>query len=265
MILFLISCCSRRSTSTRWGRCASARGLDWWRAAVDLRPAEPGDRPVRRRGVAICGQGTQPTQVCLVPDLPLPERTLVARVELGGTSVTVALYYAPPGVSWFEKKPQQAVGFAQWLKTVNGPILFGADANTPLVDAIDFAATRTHWHSGLRKLKKAPGDDLLVGPAKIHQLDDALRRWLATHPAAIADLKADRPDGPLRVSFRTGKNHGKAGTDRRFDSIWVSPEFNVSAIEYPYDSCIAAGSDHSAVIADIEISPSPAQGGPSRE
>jgi len=30
------------------------------------------------------------------------------------------------------------------LSTQNVPLLFGADANKPLIDALDFANTRTH-------------------------------------------------------------------------------------------------------------------------
>jgi endonuclease/exonuclease/phosphatase (EEP) superfamily protein YafD len=184
---------------------------------------------------------------------PLPEQVLTALVDIGGIEVTVASYHAPPGVTWFEKKPAQAVAFAQQLAAVVGPVLFGADANTPRVDAIDFALTRTHWHTGARKLKGAPGDDLLFGPEKIHWLDDGLRRYLETHPAELSKLQADRPEGPLAVSYRTGKRKAHPGTDRRFDSIWVSNHFAVDAIAYPYDASIAAGSDHAAVVADLSM------------
>jgi len=227
--------------------------LTWCRLAVDLRVAEADDRPVRRRGVAVAGRGPQPTQAFLLEGLPLPERTLIAQLRLAGLDLQVATYHAPPGVSWFEKKPAQAVGFARWLADTKGPVIFGADANTPLVDAIDFADSRTHWHTGNRRLHGAFGDDFLVGPGKIHDLDDALRRWLADHPAEVADLRATQPNGPLRVSHRTGKRRTSPGTGRRFDSIWVSRHFEVVHIDYPYDSCIATGSDHAAVVTDLAV------------
>lgn len=232
--------------------CAAA-GLDWYRLAVDVRVPQPDDAPVRRRGVAIAGRGPEPSDLVLLADLPLPERALGARLSIGGIPAVVASYYAPPGVSWLEKKPQQAVGFARWLSGIDGPIVFGADANTPLVDAIDFAETKTHWHTGDRRLRGAEGDDLLFGPNKIHGLDDSLRRWLATHPEALAELVETAPGGPLRLSHRTGKRLTRRGTDRRFDSIWVTPDFEVSAIDYPYAQCIAAGSDHAAVVADLVL------------
>jgi hypothetical protein len=233
--------------------CAAA-GLTWSRLAVDLRAPEAGDRPVRRRGVAIAGRSPEPSEVMILPDLPLPERTLMCRLPLVGTDAFVASYHAPPGVSWREKKPQQAVGFARWLATIQGPVLFGADANTPVVDAIDFAMSRTHWHTGSRKLHGAPGDDVLVGPAKLHNLDDALRRWLSDHPKAAAEIFRARPTGPLRTSYTSGKRRMSPGYPQRFDSIWVSRHFRVIDVDYPYESCLAAGSDHAAVIVDLELS-----------
>jgi endonuclease/exonuclease/phosphatase family metal-dependent hydrolase len=112
-----------------------------------------------------------------------------------------------------------------------------------------FQHTRTHWHTGRRILSGAPADDLLVGPAKLHPLQDALRRWLDEHPEELDRLRAERPGGPLALSYRTGRRKLHPGTDRWFDSIWVSPQFEVDAVAYPYAECIAAGSDHAAVVA----------------
>jgi exonuclease III len=228
-------------------------GMGWWHCAVDLRQAQPDDRPVRRLGVAIAGRTAAPSSVHLLEDVPLPERLLTATLPLVGQVVHLVSYHAPPGVSWFEKKPQQAVRFARWLATLTGPAAFGADANTPLIDAVDFQQTRTHWHTGRRILRGAPGDDLLVGPAKVHPLEDVLRRWLDGHPDELDRLRVERPGGPLALSYRTGRRKLHPGTDRRFDSIWVSPQFEVDAVTYPYAECIAAGSDHAAVVADLTL------------
>jgi hypothetical protein len=45
----------------------------------------------------------------------------------------------------------------------------------------------------------------------------------------------------------------RPGNPRRFDSIWISDHFTVEAIDYPYADSCAAGSDHSAVIADLAL------------
>jgi hypothetical protein len=228
-------------------------GLTWVRLAVDLRDRQPDDTPVRQRGVAIAGTGAPPTSVGILDDLPLPERAMHATVDVHGRTVYAASYHAPPGVSWFEKKPRQAVLFAQWLAGIDAPTIFGADANTPQIDHPDFAQTRTHWHSGGRNLKGEPGDDFLWAATKIHHLRDALRRWLDQHPAEAERIRLDHPDGPLAVSHRTGKRRTSPGTARRFDSIWVSDHFEVHAVAYPYDDSVAAGSDHAAVIADLTL------------
>lgn len=227
--------------------------LDWVCLAADIRVAEASDTPVRQRGVAVAGIGDAPVEVDVLDEVPLPERTIHAVVDLEHVPVRVASYHAPPGVSWFEKKPRQAVAFARWIASVSGPVILGADANTPLVDHPDFELTRTHWHTGHKDLNGDPGDDLLWAATKVHDLEDALRKWLRLNPDAEAALTAESPKGPLAVSHRTGKRKTSPGTARRFDSVWVTDHFTVASVAYPYELSLAAGSDHSAVIVDLSL------------
>jgi hypothetical protein len=228
-----------------------AAGADWIVRAIDLRTAMPDDRPVRSRGVAIAGRGSPPSNAWLLTDAPLPERTLFVKLQLDGLELTAGAYHAPPGVTWGIVKPRQALGFATWLASHAGPLLFVADANTPLIDAFDFADSRTHWHTGNRQLHGEPGDDLMLGPGKIHSLDDALRRWLADHREAAEVLRVKGEHEPLAVTHHTGRRKNFAGTGRRFDSIWVSQHLTVRHVMHPYDDGIAAGSDHAPVVADL--------------
>jgi hypothetical protein len=180
----------------------------------------------------------------------------VCRHNPGPHVITVASYHAPPGVTYKRLKPQQAVQFAKWLTTLQGPVLLGADANTPRIDHPDFELLRTHWHTGSRGLKGKPGDDLMWGPRKIHKLHDALRLWLQQHPARLKRLRSTCPTGPLAVSLYTGRRNGppvRLGTPRRFDSVWIDSCFDVRKVEYPYAQSISAGSDHSAVIVDVVL------------
>lgn len=127
----------------------------------------------------------------------------------------------------------------------------GSDGNTPRTDAADFARTRTHWYTGDRRLHGEPGDDLLSGPAKIHPLDDAYRRWLGDHPAEASAAARPAPSGPLAATYRTGKDARSPGSWMRFDSIWITRHWAVQHISHLYDDAIAAGSDHAVVIADL--------------
>jgi len=122
-----------------------AAGADWIEMAIDLRTPEPKDRPVGG-GVAIAGRGLPLRCRSLLPhcwwspdQVRQPERILLIETQTEGMPFIAASYHAPPGVDWKIVKPQQAVAFASWLSRQNGPLLFGADANTPLIDAPDFA------------------------------------------------------------------------------------------------------------------------------
>ena len=185
--------------------------------------------------------------------VPLPERTHVAELTVEDRALTAVSYHAPNGSKWgCLIKAEQAVACATWLATRDGPVVLGADANTPEVDAINFDDSITHCHTGNPRLHGNPGDDLMFGPPKIHGLNDALRPWLKDHPDELEHIGARRPNGPLAVSHRTGvRNARPSGTDWRFDAVWVSPHFRVDNVLYPYDLSVAAGSDHAAVIADL--------------
>lgn len=78
-------------------------------------------------------------------------------------------------MSWGIVRPRQPVAFARRLSAQQGPVPMGADANTPLIDAVDFAETRPHCRSSSRRLNGEPGDEMHFGPGKIHPLEDRLR------------------------------------------------------------------------------------------
>jgi len=111
------------------------------------------------------------------------------------------------------------------------------------------AAVRTHWHTGSLKLNGGLGDDELWGPSPRHGLRDCLRTWLAADPARATHL---HPDGPLAVSHYTGKRKTHVGTPRRFDSIWVTPDFTVRDVQYLSHE-IGRLSDHAPVVADLDV------------
>lgn len=92
-----------------------------------------------------------------------------------------------------------------------------------------------------------------MGPGHVHGLEDALRRWLAEHPDELEAIRRARPSGPLALSHRTGRRKNHPGTDRRFDSIWVSKHFQVDAVDYLYERSVEAGSDHAAVVVDLVL------------
>ena len=145
-------------------------------------------------------------------------------------------------------KVDQAHAFTDWLCERAGPVIVGADANTPKLDPVDDAAVQTHWYTGFRKLNGDPGDDVLWGASPRHQLKDCLRVWLAADGRRAADID---PAGPLAISHYTAKRKDHSGHPRRFDSIWATPDFTVIDVRYLSDE-IGRLSDHAPVIVDLD-------------
>jgi hypothetical protein len=145
----------------------------------------------------------------------------------------------------------QAAAFTNWLCEREGPVLVGADANTPKEDPVDDTAVRTHWHTGYRKLNGDPGDDVLWGAWPRHGLRDCLRTWLAADTARLRDLD---PNGPLAVSHYTAKRKDHPGHPRRFDAIWATSDFEVIDVRY-LSSEIGLLSDHAPVVVDLDLKP----------
>jgi exonuclease III len=222
-----------------------AAGLSWM---VVSEPPAGSAVPGRQRLVAVGGTAN-PSISRLDLDVPLRERVLALELAISGMQTTVVSYYAPPGVNWGRVKVDQALAVTRWVCARKGPIIIGADANTPKLDPIDDAAVRTHWHTGYRRLNGGPGDDELWGPLPRHPLKDCLRSWFAADPARAAHLQ---PDGPLAVSHYTGKRKSHAGTPRRFDSIWATADFTVHDVKYLSHE-IGRLSDHAPVVADLEV------------
>ena len=204
-----------------------AAGADWMVRAIDLRTAKPDDTSVRRRGVAIAGRALPLCRSWLLDEIQLPERILIIETQTREGTPFIAVSYHAPLV-----KPRQAVTFASWLSSQNGPLLFGADANTPLIDAFDFANTRTHWHTGSRKLRGEPGDDLLFGHDKKHALKDALRCWLELRPDEMDRLRAV-PSGPLAITHRTGEAQKFAGHGPTLRFCLAQPPLGRAAYRTP--------------------------------
>lgn len=210
---------------------------------------------IRRPGAAIGGSGVDLVQELQeLAGAAVPERVHRAIVRTDGRQIAIASYYAPPGVSFGYKKIENALALLGWLRGLAGPIIVGADANSPKIDHPDYSLTKSWWHTGSVKMRGRPGDDGLWGPNLQHNLEDALRLWLKMHPEELAAIVAERPDGPLAISHWTGKRtlRPEAGVARRYDSIWVTNDFDVRRIEYLVDS-MGVLSDHAAVLTDLEL------------
>lgn len=224
-------------------------GFDWVYTAYDAGAPQPAGRGGPRLA-AIAGRGPEPHQLSLLEGVALPPKALTAVLPTSSGPVSVASYHAPPGVTHGIGKVRQAHALRAWIERTSGPVIVGADANTPEVDHPDISRVRTHWHTGGPRIGlNETGDDIVFGGVPTHRLRDALRLWLGENPEELAVIRQQRPEGPLAVSHRVGG--GRAA--RRYDALWVSAELRVRAIRYEYEAAVQAGSDHALVTAALEL------------
>lgn len=223
-------------------KLSAAAGMSWLERWTDYGGRE------QVYGVAIAGRGNGSRDGGLMKNSLFPEKALATTVSIRGIQFTAASYHAPPGsdAKVHDKKAAQAVAFARFLEGIQGPVLFGADLNTPRVDAVDFSGVKTWWDTGMPKLHGQWGEDKLAGACKIHNLEDALRKWLSGNPGERSRLARERPEGPLAISHQIKVSRKYA----RYDAIWVSHHFEVANISYPFEETRRL-SDHSPVIADL--------------
>jgi len=197
----------------------------------------------RRLGCAIfASERIEIANPSLVPGLPLPERSLVVEAKIDLFEMRVCSLHTPPGVSWGELKPRSHLVLANWLKRRSTSVILGIDANAPKVDHPEYGRNEWWW----------PDEAKLLGEERIHDLRDAFREYIGGHADLLGSIRAQRPCGPLAVSYIRGNRRKR--TESRYDFIFVSPEFKVSRVEYLYHEAVEAGSDHALVFAELETS-----------
>ncbi len=243
---------------------SSAAGFAWTELAA--MHSEPSGGPSARLGTAILG--SERVRLCEVGQIPqerfieagvragLSEaevrdrtgwfhRNLYADVEIDGIAVRVCSFHARPATGGRPGRPP--LGYtrqlfhrvcADWVAEHDGPMLFGVDANSPYIDHPDPA----HWQPSMA------GDATLIGPHPRHHLTDALSRWHDQHPEDLEQVRTQRPDGPLAISYVTSG----AGRPVRYDHLFVTDDFDVEGIAYRPPG--ADGSDHGAVLARLVAS-----------
>jgi hypothetical protein len=126
-----------------------------------------------------------------------------------------------------------------FLAAVDGPVVVGMDRNGPKHERFD--PTETEWW---------PEDEpALFAEDAPHGLRDVLLTFHSEHPERREAARAERPDGPLEVSYVEQRT--TPPSPRRYDVILASAHWQVSDVEYDYDGSVEAGSDHGLVRAHL--------------
>jgi len=213
--------------------------------ALELLPTDHVERAGRRPrfscAVAVRG-GLRIASAEALTGAPSPVRTLVARIEGQTGNLTAMSAALPPGSMWGRAAKQgQARAMGAFLAAIDGPVVVGMDRNGPKHERFDPA--ETEWW---------PEDEpALFAEDAPHGLRDVLLAFHSEHPERREAARAERPDGPLEVSYVEQRT--TPPSPRRYDLILASAHWQVSGVEYDYHASAVAGSDHSLVSARLRF------------
>ena len=182
---------------------------------------------------------------------PMPERlayrysgrSVLAEIAVNGERLVIGSFHGTPGsgavggVEVGEWKPFFPGAVAMELAGIEAPFIFGIDANEPLAETLE--GVTFHWADDRSGVKKTQA---LLGLEPIHRGRDLFREWLAT--------SGGKPASP-EVLFATYAPSPEF--QRRFDSIWATPEFELASFETHLDKVVAAGGDHAMLVADVRL------------
>lgn len=243
-------------------RFAEQAGLDWAVSADDLQVVSGRGRLLPGGSAAVLGRGAKPRSVRVFTDVPDSTGIVVAELETSLGPVTVAAYDGTSLLLGRSHELEQLRAFARWLEGVDGTAVVATSVRTPEVDHPDRGRVRTRRPTGERGLQtREPGEDLMFGPNPIHELDDALRRWLDEHPDQLERIRQTRPSGPLAVSYmyddlagsrRRPRRRSAISRARRYDALWVTADVRVNTIYYHYLDALQLGCEHALVVAHLD-------------
>jgi len=194
-------------------------------------------------GIAILGFGLKVHFPRLLGRSVFPERTLSARIDGPTGHVRVVAFHSLTSANHQELKPKNFALIADYLRRNRKKIDFLCfDANEPRHDSMDLERLELSSKYDKGEVKKAA---LIMGAEKVHDLTDSYVDYLRSKGKAVTR-------DPLVVSYKTG-TQGKKQVEKRYDYVMHSPKWHVVKCAYPYDESVATHSDHSAVIADFEL------------
>lgn len=247
LLLLGVSKASGRAWSQRWrGRYHTTVGLD----LVDSVQSRPHGAMIASRWPVLHSE--------VVTELPRPERGLVAQIGHPGRTFTAVSWGTPNAAGdGREAKMSAYRSMMARLKRLPAPIVVGIDTNS--------------WGDAPLRDASPPADDhpfidehRFLSRDAAHGLRDVHRTLVDADPARLRLLADLYPHGPLATTF-IRRPHGRPrsiahgfdaglafGLDR-MDRLFVSSDIKPLACEHLYHEAIAAGGDHAAVIADVDL------------
>ena len=215
---------TRKSLSERFG---SKLNIAY---SLDHRPPGRFDQRSRYLGVAICTTSGISIRDSFVLDrAPLPDRTLVAKLDIGGSTLRAMCLHSVTGVDYYKTKALQFFSFAEAIEMIR-PDIVGIDANEPGVDSLNPDEVE-YYDNG----DKGRGAKTFFGTMRDVGLQDAL----AFSPDVNRDDKATLP-----YSYIVNKSKAR----KRYDFVYASTDhLKVISTEYKVGPLNDNISDHAPI------------------
>lgn len=182
---------------------------------------------------------------------PMPERlayrysgrSLLAEIALDGETVVVGSFHATPGtgevggVKVHGWKPFFHGAVAVELAGIERPFVFAIDANEPLSETVD--SITFHWEDDRSRVEKLQA---LLGLEPRHRGRDLFREWLTM-----------RRGDPASADVLLATYAPSSAFQRRFDSMWATPDFDLLDFATHLDEVVSVGGDHAMLVAVLRL------------
>ena len=200
--------------------------------SLDYRSPGSNEGLNRKMGIAILSFGCSITESGLIDRSVFPERTLRSNIAISEGEIRVLSFHSLTGVGYKKAKASNFAAIADYLEA-NKEIDFACfDANEPKVDSLNTRELEFWGKNG----DHGEAASLILGANRVHNLEDSYRLFASANEVEDREL-------PI--------SHLTRGVPRRYDYILSSSRWQVVSVDYPYDSSIAATSDHSLVVSDF--------------
>jgi hypothetical protein len=181
---------------------------------------------------------------------PMPERlmyrysgrTLLAQLRADERVFVAGSFHATPGtgriggVEVREWKPFFHGAVAIHLARLELSFVFAIDANEPRTESLD--SVGFHWAEGRSGVAKLQA---LLGLDPLHAGRDLFREWFRIHD-----------DEPVSKDLLAATYAPSEEFQRRFDSMWATPDFELDGFATHLHRVKAVGGDDAMLVADLQ-------------
>ena len=206
--------------------------------SLDKRQPSSNEGDERTVGIAVLSFGMPIASMELVDGAVYPERTLSVVLGDAAGVIRVTAFDSLAGIDIQYRQARQS-NYASIADYVGH---HSRDLDFLCFDTYEPDQEGSDTQTGRKRTK---GPALFLGPRKIHDLSDSYAEYLRDNREPMPE----RPHTVSHVLHPSGRSH----VEEHYDYVMHAHGWRVMNCDYPREESLAAGSEHSAVIADYEL------------